>query len=159
GEQPQNRQSARPQDPAVALGARGRDHPVMNRRTFLGGLMGTLAAPLTVEAQPAGKGTPKLSYLSNSGGHSVPDNAFLQGLRDLGYAEGQNLIIEARYTEGRSERFSGFAADLVRLGVQVIAAWSPAGGAAGKQARDTVRVVRSASGLGPFAQGWSPSLA
>ena len=90
--------------------------------------METLAAPLTVEAQPAGKGTPKLGYLSNSGGHSVPDNAFLQGLRDLGFVEGQNLIIiEARYTEGRSERFSGFAADLVRLGVQVIAAWSPAG--------------------------------
>ena len=80
--------------------------------------MGTLAAPLTVEAQPAGKGTPKLGYLSNSGGHSVPDNAFLQGLRDLGYAEGQNLSIEARYTEGRSERFSGFAADLVRLRCQ-----------------------------------------
>jgi len=37
--------------------------------------MGTLAAPLTVEAQPAGKSTPKLGYLSNSGGHSVPDNA------------------------------------------------------------------------------------
>ena len=121
--------------------------------------MGTLAAPLTVEAQPAGKGTPKLGYLSNSGGHSVPDNAFLQGLRDLGYAEGQNLIIEARYTEGRSERFSGFAADLVRLGVQVIAAWSPAGVAAAKKATDTVPIVGIALGSDPVGQGWIASLA
>jgi putative ABC transport system substrate-binding protein len=131
----------------------------MDRRAFLGTLAGGfLAAPLAAEAQQAGS-TPKLGYLSNSGGHSVPDNAFMQGLRDLGYVEGRNLIIEARYTDGRSERFSEFAADLVRRGVQVIAAWSPAGVAAAKRATDTVPIIGIAMGSDPVGLGWIASLA
>jgi len=116
------------------------------------------AAPLGVEAQQAGK-VPKMGYLSNSGGHSVPDNAFLEGLRDLGYVEGRNLIIEARYSGGRSERFPEFAADLVRLGVQVIAAWSPAGVAAAKKVTDTVPIVGISMGSDPVGLGWVASLA
>jgi len=131
---------------------------MISRRTFLGGSIAILAAPLAAEAQAA-KTTPKLGYLSNSGGHSMPDNAFLQGLRDLGYVEGRNLIIEARYSEGRSERFPGFAADLVRLGVQVIAAWSPAGVAAAKKATDTIPIVGIAMGSDPVGLGWIASLA
>src|SRR3989442_15206732 len=131
---------------------------MISRRGFVAGSVALVAAPLGAEAQAA-KSTPKLGYLSNSGGHSVPDNAFLQGLRDLGYVEGRNLIIEARYSEGRSERFPGFAADLVRLGVQVIAAWSPAGVAAAKKATDTVPIVGIALGSDPVGQGWIASLA
>ena len=130
----------------------------MDRRTFLAGSAAMLAAPCTGEAQE-GKSTPKLGYLSNSGGHSVPDNAFMQGLRDLGYVEGRNLIIEARYTDGKSERFSEFAADLVRRGVQVIAAWSGLAVAAAKRATDTVPIVGIAMGSDPVGQGWIASLA
>jgi putative ABC transport system substrate-binding protein len=131
----------------------------MDRRAFLGTLAGGfLAPPRPAEAHQAGS-TSKLGYLSNSGGHSVPDNAFMQGLRDLGYVEGRNLIIEARYTDGRSERFSEFAADLVRRGVQVIAAWSPAGVAAAKRATDTVPIIGIAMGSDPVGLGWIASLA
>ena len=57
------RRAGRPDDPAVALGASGRDHPVMNRRTFLGGLMlGALAVPLFAETQQAGK-IPRIGML------------------------------------------------------------------------------------------------
>src|SRR5690242_7430228 len=126
----------------------------MDRRSFIGMMAGgLLSAPLTAAAQQ-GKSTPKLGYLSNSGGHSVPDNAFMQGLRDLGYVEGRNIIIEARYTDGRSERFSEFAADLVRRGVQVIAAWGPDGVAAAKRATDTVPIVGIAMGSDPVGLGW-----
>jgi putative ABC transport system substrate-binding protein len=130
----------------------------MDRRAFLGTLAGgLLSAPLAAEAQPAGK-VPKIGYLSNSGGHSVPDNAFLQALRDLGYVDGRNLIIEARYSGGRSDRFPEFAVDLLRRGVQVIAGWSPAAVQAAKKATDTVPIVGIAMG-DPVRLGWVVSLA
>jgi hypothetical protein len=74
----------------------------------------SVLSPSPARAQPAGK-IPKIGYLSNSAGHSVPDSAFLQGLRDLGYIEGGNIVIEARYSSGKSDRFPDFAAELTRL--------------------------------------------
>src|SRR5262245_63679000 len=71
-----------------------------------------LAAAFTAEAQQPRQ--PTLGYLSNSGGHSVPDSAFLDTLQKLGWMNGKNIIIEARYSAGRSDRFPEFAADLVQ---------------------------------------------
>src|SRR2546425_4457422 len=88
---------------------------MISRRMFLAGSLMLLAAPLAAEAQQAGRQVPHIRYLSNSTGRSAADTAFMEGLRDLGYVDGRNIAIEARYTSGNSERFTDFAAELVRL--------------------------------------------
>jgi putative tryptophan/tyrosine transport system substrate-binding protein len=93
----------------------------MNRRTFLCGLtLGTLAAPLAVEAQEAGK-TWRIGFLSpySADFDQTWRAAFKQGLRDIGYVEGKNLVIDERHVKGRYERFPEVVADLVRLKVDV----------------------------------------
>jgi putative ABC transport system substrate-binding protein len=71
----------------------------MNRRTFLGALtIGLLAVPLAIEAQPGGT-VYRVGYLSSSATIFEP---FRQGLRELGYIEGQNLVIEARLAAASS---------------------------------------------------------
>ena len=94
----------------------------MDRRAFLGLAGGLLTAPLAAEAQPAGK-VRRIGIL----GAAPPTThegrvweAFHQGLRDLGYVEGQNIVIVARYYEGNLERLVDFAAELVRLKVELI---------------------------------------
>src|SRR5262249_49085818 len=65
----------------------------------------------------------------------------LQGLRDLGYAEGQNLAIEWRYSEGKAERFTDLAAELVRLQVDLIVTISTPAALAAKQATQTIPII------------------
>ena len=83
----------------------------------------------TAAAQPAGK-VPRVGYLL-AGSHSDPQRqrlleAFRQGLRELGYVEGQNIAIESRWAEGKDDRLPALAADLVRSKVDVIVALSGA---------------------------------
>jgi putative ABC transport system substrate-binding protein len=84
--------------------------------------LSTLIAPLLAVAQPAGK-VPKIGFLS-AGFATAFDarqlEAFTQGLRELGYIEGQNLVIERRYAEGRPERLSALAAKLATLHIEVL---------------------------------------
>ena len=101
----------------------------MDRRAFLGAL-GFLAAPLAAEAQQASKvyrvgwvGLGPLRAFSDPTNMAV--RAFRVELRDRGYVEGQNLILELRSVDGKIERASAVMADLVRLGVGVILAASP----------------------------------
>jgi ABC-type uncharacterized transport system substrate-binding protein len=112
----------------------------MDRRAFIGTLVGgLLAVPLAVEAQEAGK-VWRIAVLRVG---SPPDpfvQPLKQGLRELGYVEGQNISIEYRWTEGRDERLPSLAADLVRLKVDVIIAASQAAVAA-KQATTTIPIV------------------
>src|SRR5712691_6260777 len=104
----------------------------MNRRNAgLVLLLGPLAfgaAPLAVVAQQAGK-VHRVGYLSTPTRDSVKYvlEAFLRTLRELGWVEGQNLIIEYRWAEGKVERLPELAAELVRRKVDVIVA--PAGSA------------------------------
>src|SRR5262249_49435827 len=106
--------------------------------------LSVLASPSAVRAQPAGK-TYRIGYLaqgSGSGAASLrPLEAFRQGLRELGWIEGQNIAIEYRYAEGRIDRLPALADELVRLNVDVIAA-SPTGAAlAAKNATRTIPIV------------------
>jgi putative tryptophan/tyrosine transport system substrate-binding protein len=89
----------------------------MDRRAFIGALTGgLLAAPLAAEAQPTGK-IPRVGILAQN---SPLWEDFRQGLRDLGYVEGRTIVIDSRWGEGSDERFPRLAADLARLGADVI---------------------------------------
>jgi putative ABC transport system substrate-binding protein len=78
-----------------------------------------LATPLAATAQAAGP-VPRVAYLSASSAASATwrVEAFRQGLRELGYIEGQNILIEYRWADGRFERLPALAADLARLKVR-----------------------------------------
>ena len=78
--------------------------------------LGLLVGPLTVEAQQAGK-MPRIGYLRRSAGPSANTEAFLQGLRDLGWIEGKNIAIEYRWAEYKMDRLPALAEELVRLKV------------------------------------------
>ena len=86
----------------------------MDRRTFISVTLGLLAAPLTAEAQQAGK-VYRIGMLERTQPATNAANfeAFRRGLRELGYVEGKNLVIEYRSAEGRDERFAALATELV----------------------------------------------
>jgi len=117
----------------------------MNRRNAglaLLALLAAGAAPVTVRAQQAGK-VYRIGYLSTPTRESVERglDAFLRKLRELGWVEGQNLVIEYRWAEGNVERLPDLAAELVRRNVDVIVA--PAGSAAlaAKNATSSIPIV------------------
>jgi putative ABC transport system substrate-binding protein len=92
----------------------------MDRRDTVLALLALGAAPLAAEAQQAAK-VARIGYLTSSLGVNphLPE-AFRQGLRDLGYVEGRNVVIEYRDAEGKVERLPALAAELVALKVDVI---------------------------------------
>ena len=115
----------------------------MDRRAFIGTLAGGfLAAPVVAEAQPAGK-VYRIGYLSSGSASSNPRviEAFRQGLQELGWVEGQNIVIEYRWAEGRFDRLPDLAEELVRLKADVIVASPTPGALAAKKATGTVPIV------------------
>ena len=100
-------------------------------------LLATLVAPLAAKAQEAGK-VARIGMLVSSSSPFV--EAFKQGLRELGYVEGRNIVIEYRSTDGRDERLPGLAAELVRLKVDIIVA-SSQGAVAARQATTAIPIV------------------
>ena len=114
-----------------------------------------LAAIHLAEAQQPKK-IPRIGYLTSVG--SAPNKAFLQGLRDLGYVEGKNILIEFRTTGGKSERLPELAAELVRLKVDVIVADTASHVTAAKNATATIPIVMR-SVADPIALGLVASLA
>ncbi len=106
-------------DPAIAVVTRGRGDPVMDRRTFIGVVtVGLLAAPLTAVAQQ-GK-VARIGYLRRTSLQPADIAALRQGLRELGYVEGQNLIIEERYADDDAARLPRLARELHQLKVDVL---------------------------------------
>jgi putative ABC transport system substrate-binding protein len=102
-----------------------------------------------------------IGFLAIGGGDRRGFEAFRQGLRELGYVEGKNIIIEPRWAEGRPERLPEFAAELVRLKVDVIVTGgggSPVGLAA-KGATTTIPIVMAVMGGDPVAAGFVSSIA
>jgi putative ABC transport system substrate-binding protein len=129
------------------------------RRRYLLIAAGALvASPFTAEAQHAAK-VVRIGYLgTNRAVASRHVDAFLQGLRDLGYVEGRNLVIEFRDAEGRLERLPALAAELVALKVDVIVAATTPGALAAKQATSTVPIVFAVA-ADPVTDGLVASLA
>jgi putative ABC transport system substrate-binding protein len=131
----------------------------VKRRAFLYGTVAMLAAPLAAEAQQAGK-VYRVGYLSQSSASAgLPESlsGLRLGLRDLGWTEGENLVIEARFTEGKSERLAALVADLIRLNVDVIVAVETPVAMAAKKATTTVPIVLLSGD--PVAAGLVASLA
>jgi putative ABC transport system substrate-binding protein len=131
----------------------------MDRRAFVGMVGGgLLAAPLAVGAQQAAKGA-RIGYLSpNLAASPHLPEAFRQGLRDLGYVEGRNVVIEYRSAEGKPERLPALAADLVALKVDVIVAPGTPQALAARQATRTLPIV-FATAADPVGSGLVTSLA
>jgi putative ABC transport system substrate-binding protein len=132
----------------------------MRRREFITLLGGAAAAwPLVARAQPVGR-LPTIGFL----GATTPAAdgqrfaAFVQRLRELGWAEGRNIAIEARWAEGQSERFAEIAAELVRLKVDVILTHTTPPVLAAKQATSVIPIVFASAG-DPIGTGIVTNLA
>jgi putative tryptophan/tyrosine transport system substrate-binding protein len=132
----------------------------MDRRAFLAGAAALLATPLAAEAQSAGR-VIKIGILSTANPRTATFfEAMIQRLRELGHVEGQNLIIEFRNAEGDVTRLPAFAAELVRLNVNIILASGPeATLQAARKATATVPIVIAAVDFDPIARGYIVSLA
>jgi putative ABC transport system substrate-binding protein len=117
------------------------------------------AIPLPAQAQPPGT-VPRIGFLAP--GSPAPTSPFLeafrQGLRDLGWTEGQNIAIEYRWAEGKLERLPDLAGELVRLNVDLLLAVATPGARAAKQAIVTVPIVMVGVG-DPVGLGYVASLA
>ena len=131
----------------------------MDRRRFIGTVAsGLLAAPLAAEAQQAAK-VPRIGYLSiNLAGGPHMTEGFRQGLHDLGYVEGRNVVIEFRDAEGKFERLPALAAELVVLKVDVIVVGGTVAALAAKRATRTLPIV-FVSAVDPVTDGLVASLA
>jgi putative ABC transport system substrate-binding protein len=102
---------------------------------------------------------PRIGYIHAGSKSDASDQAFRQGLRDFGYVEGKNIVIESRYPEGKVDRLPDFAAELVRLKVDIIVAGSEVGVSAAKNATKTVPIVMVGVGPDPVEVGLVESLA
>jgi len=120
----------------------------MDRRTFIGGAAGgLLVAPLAARAQQVGK-VYRIGILETipAAQNAANLDALRKGLRDLGYVEGRNLIIEYRSADGRAERFPDLASELVRLKVDLIVTRGTPAARAAKNATGTIPVVMATMG-------------
>lgn len=131
----------------------------MRRRDFMTLVAGASAVawPLAADAQQAAR-VARIGYLASNLANQGPLEAFRQGLRDLGYVEGRNVVIEYRDAQGKLEPLPVLAAELVALKVDVIVASSTAAALAAKQVTSVVPIV-FATVPDPVATGLVISLA
>jgi putative ABC transport system substrate-binding protein len=127
-----------------------------SRAVSIFGLALSVLVPLFADAQQPKK-VPRIGYLTIRSGPSEPEEALRQGLRDLGYVEGQNIIIEYRFAGG-TDRLPEMAAELVRLKVDVFVAASTPAVQAAKNATKTIPIVMAAA-ADPVGTGFVASLA
>jgi putative tryptophan/tyrosine transport system substrate-binding protein len=103
-------------------------------------VLSLILAPLLAEGQQTEK-VRRIGFLSAAISDPPTNDGFRQGLREHGYVEGQNLLIERRFTEGRNDRLSGLAAELVKLNVEVVVTVAPAAVLAAKKATASIPIV------------------
>jgi len=132
----------------------------MKRRHFIqviGGM--AMACPFVLHAQPLAK-LARIGFLGSASapGSAKSVEALRTGLRDLGYVEGKNIVIEFRWAEGRYDRLSALIAELIRLKVDLIVTHGTPGTRAAKKATSTIPIVMAISG-DAIATGLVTSLA
>src|SRR5262249_45696700 len=143
GHQPQDRQRARPRSAADFTRPRRRGDR-MKRREFITLFGGAAVAwPLAARAQQGNAPWPLVACLFGGSKAGVRRNfdGFLQGMRELGYVEGQNWIFEARYADGDLARSPRLAEELLRLKPEVIAVGTMASVLGFKKLTDTIPIV------------------
>ena len=117
----------------------------IGRRHFISALGGaTIARPLVTHAQQAR--LPRLGFLGPASPTGFQVEALRAGLRDFGYVEGRNVVIEYRFAEGQYDRLPALANELVRLNVDVIVTHSTPGTQAAKGATSTIPIVMALAG-------------
>jgi putative ABC transport system substrate-binding protein len=128
----------------------------MRRREFMTVLGGAAVAwPLAAHAQQPGK-VWRMGFIAH--GHESFYDALFEGLREYGYEEGRNLIVERRYAQGQAERFKEFAAEMVRLNVDIIIVVTTPAALAVKKATTTIPIVHP-NAIDPLNTGLIASLA
>src|ERR1700722_18595241 len=128
----------------------------MKRRDFIAIFGGGLAAwPLVAAAQQSGK-IWRIGFIAHR--YEKFYDPLFQGLQELGYVEGKNLIVERRYAEGHAERFDDFAAEMVRLKADVIIVVTTPAAFAARKATTTIPIVHPAA-IDPVGTGLIASLA
>jgi putative ABC transport system substrate-binding protein len=128
----------------------------MKRREFITLLGGAAAWPLAARAQQAAR-VWRIGFIT----HSTNDAAYaslFERLRELGYVEGQNIIVKRRYAEGRAERFQEFAAEMVRLKADVVITSTTPAALALRNATTTIPIVIPTA-IDPVGTGLIASLA
>jgi putative ABC transport system substrate-binding protein len=117
------------------------------------------ASAFAADAQQPKK-VPRIGFLATVSPSTISDRveAFRQGLREVGYVEGKNIMIEWRYAEGKADRLSGLAAELVRLKVDLIISAAPIPTRSAKQATSTIPIVMAFDD-DPVGSGFVASLA
>src|SRR6195256_4281729 len=131
----------------------------MRRREFIALVGGAAVWPLAAEAQQSKK-IPRLCFLTFDPGTPQSNRfmPFFQGLRDLGYLDGQTITIDYLHPDGQGERFPALAADCLRLKADIIVVTTTPGARAAKNATRTIPIVLLALG-DPVATGLVASLA
>ena len=129
----------------------------IGRRKFLAMFGGAAAWPVAAQAQHAGK-VWRLGFLQPGAPPEPLVDAIRARLRELGYVEGRDLTVEARWAEGKLERLDALAAELVSLNVDVIVAFTTPAALAARHATNTIPIVFTAVG-DPVGAGVVASLA
>jgi putative ABC transport system substrate-binding protein len=127
----------------------------MKRRKFITLLGGAATWPLAALAQQAGK-VWRMGFIAH--GHESFYDALFEGLREYGYQEGRNLIVERRCAQGQAERFKAFAAEMVRLNVDIIIVVTTPAALAVMNATKTIPIVHP-NAIDPLSTGLIDSLA
>jgi putative ABC transport system substrate-binding protein len=120
----------------------------MKKTTLLSIVVAVMHLAVGVIAQAQHPKKPRIGFLIaiSAAGFSARTEAFRQGLRDLGYDEGKNIVIEYRYADGKVERLPELAAELVRLKVDVMVVGGTSATSAAKQATRTIPIVVGSAG-------------
>jgi putative tryptophan/tyrosine transport system substrate-binding protein len=130
----------------------------MRRRKFIALVGAAVARPICVRAQqPAGKAH-RIGYLAGGSSTTALHGAFRQALRELGWVEGQNIVIDYRFAEGRFDLLPDLAAELVRLKVDIIVAAPTPAAMVAKNATEAIPIVMIGVG-DPVGLGLIASLA
>src|SRR5262245_47322006 len=137
---------------------RGHMASYIGRRKFLATLGGAAATwPLAARAQQRTGKLPRIGSIQNFQNENF--EAFIQGLREAGYVDGQNMLLETRFYGGALDRIDEFARDLVALKCSVILATGPYAIRAVMNVTSTIPIVGIDLESDPVASGWASSLA